>query len=287
MRKYLNHIGGTETLVYIFLAIAIAMIISMFIGMKTPKFRQEKKSYFIYILCQGLLFLIFGAILFNLKDTTVNIRFISFQVYLLIAGTIHLTFFHLYFKQFDAKEIYKEIFIAIVTGIFMEAFAIMLIGHFQELAYMYYYLGAMLFFLIPTLCFCLFRTAISIPAKLHKRWFYPVNSKYPAPHISEMRNIIIVNLVFTKKANDSTIINFKVKAPRAFDFGKLFYYFINDYNEKNPNSQVRFLDDKNQPYGWYFYTKPKWFSSSDYIDPELAIDTNNIKDGATIICQRI
>ncbi|MBC8643207.1 hypothetical protein H9W95_01010 [Flavobacterium lindanitolerans] len=75
------------------------------------------------------------------------------------------------------------------------------------------------------------------PAKLHKRWFYPVNSKYPAPHISEMRNIIIVNLVFTKKANDSTIINFKVKAPRAFDFGKLFYYFINDYNEKNPNSR--------------------------------------------------
>lgn len=169
----------------------------------------------------------------------------------------------------------------------MEAFVIMLVGHFQELPYMYYYLGAMLFFLIPTLCFCLFRTAISIPAKLHKRWFYPVNSKYPAPHISEMRNIIIVNLVFTKKANDSTIINFKVKAPRAFDFGKLFYYFINDYNEKNPNSQVRYLDDKNQPYGWYFYTKPKWFSSSDYIDPELAIDTNNIKDGATIICQRI
>ncbi|MBC8643206.1 hypothetical protein H9W95_01005 [Flavobacterium lindanitolerans] len=168
MRKYLNHIGGTETLVYIFLAIAVAMIISMFIGMKTPKFRQEKKSYFIYILCQGLMLLVFGAILFNLKDTTVNIRFISFQVYLLIAGAIHLTFFHLYFKQFDAKEIYKEIFIAIVSGIFMEAFVIMLVGHFRELPYMYYYLGAMLFFLIPTLCFCLFRTAISIPPNFIK-----------------------------------------------------------------------------------------------------------------------
>ncbi|WP_296144524.1 TssN family type VI secretion system protein [uncultured Flavobacterium sp.] len=287
MRKYLNQIGGGETLIYIFLAIAIAMIISMFIGMKTPKFRQDKKRFFIYILCQGLFLLIFGAILYNLKDTSLNARFISIQVYLLLAGSVHLTFFHLYFKKFEANEIYKEIFIAIVSGVFLTAFLIMILGHFRELNYMLYFIGTILFFLVPTFCFTLFQTAISIPAKLHKRWFYPVNSKYPTPQISEMRNIIIVNLVFTKKANDSTIINFKVKAPRAFDFGKLFYYFINDYNEKNPNSQVHYLDEKNQPFGWYFYTKPKWFSSSDYIDPDLAIDTNNIKDGETIICQRI
>ena len=287
MRKYLNQIGGGETLIYIFLAIAVAMIISMFIGMKTPKFRQDKKRYFIYILCQGLFLLAFGILLYNLKDTSLNARFISFQVYFLISGAIHLTLFHLYFKKFDAQKIYEEILIALVSGIFLIAFLIMILGHFKELHYMLYFIATILFFLVPTFCFTLFQTAISIPAKLHKRWFYPVNARYPAPQISEMRNIIIVNLVFTKKANDSTIINFKVKAPRAFDFGKLFYYFINDYNEKNPNSQVHFLDDKNQPFGWYFYTKPKWFSSSEYIDPDLAIDTNNIKDGETIICQRI
>lgn len=287
MRKYLNQIGGGETLIYIFLAIAIAMIISMFIGMKTPKFRQDKKRYFIYTLCQGLLLVIFGAILYNLKDTTLTIRFISCQVYMLLSGAVHLTFFHLYFKKFEAKEIYKELFIAIVSGIFQAAFLIMILGHFQELDFMFYFLGTLLFFLVPTFCYALFKTAISIPAKLHKRWFYPVNARYPSPQISEMRNIIIVNLVFQKKENDPQIINFKVKAPRAFDFGKLFYYFINDYNEKHPNSQVHYLDEKNEPYGWYFYTKPKWFSSSDYIDPDLAIDTNNIKDGETIICQRI
>ncbi len=287
MRKYLNQIGGGETLIYIFLAIAIAMIISMFIGMKTPKFRQDKKRYFIYTLCQGLILLVFGAILYNLKETTLTIRFVSCQVYMLISGAVHLTFFHLYFKKFEAKEIYKEIFIAIVSGIFQAAFLIMILGHFQELEFMFYFLGTLLFFLVPTFCYTLFKTAISIPAKLHKRWFYPVNARYPSPQISEMRNIIIVNLVFQKKENDPQIINFKVKAPRAFDFGKLFYYFINDYNEKHPNSQVHYLDEKNQPYGWYFYTKPKWFSSSDYIDPDLAIDTNNIKDGETIICQRI
>lgn len=99
MRKYLNQIGGGETLIYIFLAIAFAMIISMFIGVKTPKFRQEKKKFFIYILCQGLVLLLFGAILYNLKDTSLNARFISFQVYLLISGAVHLSLFQLYFKK--------------------------------------------------------------------------------------------------------------------------------------------------------------------------------------------
>ena len=77
MRKYLNQIGGGETLIYIFLAIAVAMIISMFIGMKVPKFRQDKKRFFIYILCQGLMLLIFGAILYNLKPETDNRKLLT------------------------------------------------------------------------------------------------------------------------------------------------------------------------------------------------------------------
>jgi len=287
MRRYLNQIGGGESLVYIFLAIGIAMIICMFVAMKMQKIRQEKKKYFFYILIQGLSFLVFGAILYNLKNTTINARFIALQVYMLLAGSVHLAVYRLYFKKFDAKAIYKELIMAVVTAIFLSAFVIIIVTHFNELQYLPYLLGSVLFVIIPTLCYCLFETAISIPAKLHKRWFYPTNSKYPAPQVADMRNVVILNFIFQKKANDKQIINFKVKAPRAFDFGKLFYYFINDYNEKNPNSKIHYLDEHDQPYGWYFYTKPKWFGTSEYIDPELAIDTNNIKDGETIICQRI
>ena len=287
MTKYLNQIGGGQILVYIVLIIAIAMMMCVFIGMKTPALRREKKKYFIYILLQGLVFLIFGAILYNLKGTTLPNRFISLQVYMLAAGGVHLTFYRLYFKKFEAKAIYKELAIAIVSAVFLIAFIVMIVSHFHELDYVFYLTGSAFAFIVPTFCYVLFETAVSIPAKLHKRWFYPVSARYPAPQISDMRNVIIVNLIFQKKANEKQIINFKVKAPRAFEFGKLFYYFINDYNEKNPNSRIHFVDDANEPYGWYFYTKPKWFGSSEYIDPELAVDTNNIKDGETIICQRI
>ncbi|PZR22093.1 MAG: hypothetical protein DI539_06450 [Flavobacterium psychrophilum] len=287
MRRYLNQLGGGEVLLYVLLAIAIAMMLSIFVGIKVPKFRQEKKKYFVYILIQGLLFLIFGAILYNLKDTTLNARFMTTQLYMLIMGSLHVYTFRGYFKRFDTKAIYKELAVVLVTTIFLSAFVIMIVVHFRELEYLIYTLGSLLFFIAPTLCYILFETAVSIPAKLHKRWFYPVNTKYPSPQAADMRNIIILNFVFQKKENDKDIINFKVKAPRAFEFGKLFYYFINDYNEKNPNSQIHYIDKKGEPYGWYFYSKPKWFSASEYIDPEHAIDTNNIKDGETIICQRI
>jgi hypothetical protein len=287
MTKYLNQIGGVEILAYIVLIVAIAMMMCVFIGLKMKGLRLEKKKYIIYTFVQGVVFILYAAILYNLKGTTLQTRFISLQAYMLVAGTMHLIAYHLYFKKFEAKETYKELAIAIISGVFMVAFIVMVAAHFHELDYVFYTTGSAIVFVIPTFCYILFETAVSIPAKLHKRWFYPVNSRYPAPQISDMRNVIILNFIFQKKANEKQIINFKVKAPRAFEFGKLFYYFINDYNEKNPNSKIHYFDEKNEPYGWYFYTKPKWFGTSEYIDPEFAIDTNNIKDGETIICQRI
>lgn len=287
MKRFLPKLNGGEALVYALIIIAIAVLLTMLISAKTQKLKQEKKKYFYYVLAQALLFVVFSCILYNLKDVIVSQRFVAFQVYFAITGAIHFRMFRIYFKKFEAKKIFTEIAISFVTGLFIAAFISMIAGYFGELDYLNYLVATLLFFIIPTLCYILFETAISIPAKLHKRWFYPLNSLYPSPQTSEMRNVIILNLVFQKKSNDKDIINFKVKAPRAFDFGRLFYYFINDYNEKNPNGKINHLDEKDQPYGWYFHTKPKWFGSADYIDPELAIDTNNIKDGATIICQRI
>jgi hypothetical protein len=287
MRKYLSKIDGGEALIYVFIVVAITMLITILISSKTTKLKQERKKYMLYVFVQSLIFLVYAGILYNLKSTTLSQRFVALQVYFAIAGSFHLILFQTYFKKFDSKKMHTEVFIACITAMYISIFVIVIAGYFQELNYMLYLIATLLFFIIPTLTYLLYETAISIPARLHKRWFYPLNSKYPAPQASEMRNVIILNLVFQKKANDKQIINFKVKAPKAFDFGRLFYYFINDYNEKNPGAQINYLDDKEQPFGWYFYTKPKWFGSSDYIDPEIAIDTNNVQDGATIICQRI
>lgn len=287
MIRYLKKINDGQAIIYLLAIIVITMIITVVTGSKVPKLKQAKKKYIIYILVHALIFLIFGVIIFNLKNVTITNIFYSFQFYFLVAGSIHLASYHQYFNKFDNNKNYFEILISLISSMYIAAFLCAVVGYFDEFNYFFYLSSTLLSFSIPTFSYILFEKSVSIPAKLHKRWFYPLNSKYPSPVASEMRNIIILNLVFQKKANENQITNFKVKAPKAFDFGRLFFYFINDYNDKNPNSKIIFLDNKEQPFGWYFYTKPKWYGSSDYIDPDLAIDTNNLKDGETIICQRI
>lgn len=287
MKKYINHINGAEQLLYLLLLLVFGYALYMIIGSRVPKLKLERKKFFAYVLIQILVFVAFLLILYNLKNTSLNQRLISLQVYMTVTGIAHLKVFYDVFKKFEAKKFWQEVVIAFCVILFLAGFLVVITKYFDEIQYIFYLVSALLFFIIPMLCYQLFEYSVSIPVKLHKRWFYPLNDRYPTPKASEMRNIIILNLVFQKKEDDEQIINFKVKAPKAIDYGRLFYYFINDYNEKNPNSQINFLDAKNQPYGWYFYTKPKWFSSSEYIDPDLAIDTNNIKDGTTIICQRI
>ena len=70
-------------------------------------------------------------------------------------------------------------------------------------------------------------------------------------------------------------------------FGKLFYYFINDYNDRNPDEKIEYLDEKNKPVDWIFYFKPKWFSSIHYIDPEETNSFNFVKENSVILCKRV
>ncbi|RAV29768.1 TssN family type VI secretion system protein [Sinomicrobium soli] len=287
MRKILDYIVTGETMTLLLIVLAVAFILSMLFAARAPKFRKKKWKYFLYVLVMGVLITAFGAVLYNLKSTTLNTRFVSFQVLMFLLGTGHLVVFHRLFARFDTEKMFQEIFMSFITALYAGCFMILVVAYFAEFRFIYYFSGSLLMFLVPTLVLILFETAVTIPARLYKRWFYPLNNKYPNPQITEMRNMILLNLVFHKKPNDRHMINFKVKAPRAMEFGRLFYYFINDYNDKHPNSQIYFKDGKNEPYGWYFHTKPRWFSSTNHIDPDESVDRNDMKDGDTIICQRI
>lgn len=287
MKKYIKLIGNGEALTIIMIFFIVAVILNLFFSAKTPKFRTQKKKYLLYLFCSGLLIVGFEILLYNLKNTTLTIRFISTQAFMLTMGILHWAVFHFLFKKFEERKGFKEILFTCITGLYALVFLVLVLAYYEHFDYIYYFLSTYALFITPSLISVLFNTAISIPARLYKRWFYPLNNKYPSPQITEMRNIIILNFIFQKKETDNDIINFKVKAPRAMEFGRLFYYFINDYNEKHPNNKIAYRNNKHEPHGWYFHSKPKWFGSSRYIDPDLIIDQNDLKDGTTIICQRI
>ena len=71
-------------------------------------------------------------------------------------------------------------------------------------------------------------------------------------------------------------------------FGRLFYFFLIDYNERHPESPIEIVDvESKNPSEWIFYFKPNWYSSLKHIDITNTVDGNHIKENTVIICKRV
>jgi len=134
----------------------------------------------------------------------------------------------------------------------------------------------------------LYEFATSIPVPIYKKWLYPVGENIKDPTSKELKDPLVISFEFRKNEDISDVTNFRVKAPEAMEFGKLFYFFINDYNERHPEGKIQYLDDLGaEPQGWIFYFKPNWWSSLKHINFAKTILGNNIKEDNVIICQRV
>ena len=107
------------------------------------------------------------------------------------------------------------------------------------------------------------------------------------PDESKLKNLLVISFEFKKGINDSSITNFRAKAPVDMDFGQLFYYFINDYNERHPDSKIQYVNGSGEPNGWIFYKKHRWNTlTTQYVDAGKTIFNNHIKENDVIICNR-
>ena len=148
------------------------------------------------------------------------------------------------------------------------------------------FLGASICFIIPYFIVKLYEFAVSIPVSIYKQWEYPLNKNIKDPKEHELKNPVVISFEFNKEIDSSDITHFRLKAPEEMEFGKLFYFFINDYNERHPESQIMHLDKDNKPYGWVFYSKPNFMGNRKHFDFNKTVSSNKIKENDLIICQR-
>jgi hypothetical protein len=149
------------------------------------------------------------------------------------------------------------------------------------------HLTSVLLFILPYLFYSFFLMYLNFPVKILRKWYYPVDRHVEDPLDREMESPVIVAFNFKKKSADENMTSFRAKAPKEMMFGKLFYYFINDYNDRNPDQAIEYLESNQKPFGWIFYFKPNWLGQIRYIDPEETNSFNFIKDNSVIICKRI
>ncbi len=287
VRQYLKTLISFEALVPFAIILVVVVLALRLFSAKTPGFKKQRKKYYAYLVFGVLIMAIFISIIYNLQQTSLMLRYFSMLAFAFVLGGLHRYFYRYIFDKFDSPNQFKEILFALITSFALVVPIILIASYFKDLLYLAYYLLIILAFVLPTCFFVLFNCSVGIPVKLYSKWYYPLGNKYQSPKHYELNNMIVLNFMFYKNTQESHMTSFKAKAPKDMDFGRLFFFFINDYNDKKTTTKIELTEDSGDPHGWYFYTKPQWFWASRHINPELTVEQNNLEDSNVVVCQRI
>ena len=251
-------------------------------------FKPYQKSTLIYLFISLLFFSIIGCAAYpGTFDSPISCL-ILFQAYFLLLGAGHFYLMHQYLRwSGDPKAFWLESLFTVLISILGSIGFLIVYRFFNKNGLQYILLGSILFFFIPLIFYQTFRKAIDIPPKILKQWFYPVDQEIEEPEDSKLKNLLVISFEFQKQIHDPHFTNFRAKAPVDMEYGQLFYYFINDYNERHADSKIEFINVSGEPHGWIFYKKPRWYSLvTNYIDAEKTIFNNHIRENEVIICAR-
>lgn len=207
--------------------------------------------------------------------------------WILLLGLLHVIFMNKILPWTVKHKFWNELALTLGIGLLGSAF-ILIVFHFSGYTtFAKINLTSVLIFFVPLLFFFTYLFYLNIPVKVLRKWQYPVDKHVDDPTDREMDSPLVVGFEFKKKADDENMTTFRAKAPKEMIFGKLFYYFINDYNNRNPDEKIEYLDDKHNPVSWIFYIKPKWFSGIRYVDPQETNSFNFIRENSVIVCKRV
>lgn len=270
-----------------FLGVSVAMFFLMVAIVKN--FLATKKKVFIYVIVTFVSFSLVALLGYDDLISNPNIQLIVFQICLFGLGILHSWALYAYMdwdeSEFFSPDIFFSLFIWVIG---MLPFYLIYVSITGLPSYQYYMLGGSLFFIIPIFVKKTFLTALSMPKPEIESWFYPIHTKVPDPQAHELKNPFVITFVLNKEEGDTDPISFRAKAPEAMKMGRLFYYFMEDYNDQHVESRLAYTDKLGHPYGWNFYFQPEWYLlfSKRYINPDKTIKENKIQEDTVIICER-
>jgi hypothetical protein len=247
---------------------------------KTP----EQKRTFIYIVIALLLIAVIGCTGYFSDSFSEGYGFA--MLCFLALGMIHVwTFYE--FLPFKTGSFSKEAGFTFVLALVGAAFVVA-IYHFKSHDWQLGlgFASCLVAFIFPMMAMQTYQFFRQIPPADYKKWYYPTNKDLPDLDLLDLSRVLVLQFEFTKKADETAFTNFRAKAPVAMLFGDLFFIFINDYNDRNPNSPIEYLDANNQPYGWVFYKRGSLLKGNQYMDFNSTFQANGIVDNETIVAVR-
>jgi hypothetical protein len=266
------------------LLFGVSILFILFKRVKSLK--KHGLSGLLYVLSLAVTIALFTFIFFLSNGETNNL--IIGQLLILAVGILHVLFSKNIVPWFREQPFYIQLILFLCLLLFAQFFSGLSFSYlvFFSLPVVWYF--SLLWFVVPTLLNLSIIRLMEVPRKIFKTWRYPINANIPDPTDKELKNPLVISFVFRKSDSNSNYTTFRAKAPVGMSLGRLFYFFINDYNLRHPESKIDFLDDNNEPMEWTFFKlKNKILNIKEALDPEESIYSNEIKEDNMLVCKRL
>lgn len=288
IKKYFTNLLDPQLMVIILVMIAVCIILTMIFSQKTAEFKQRyRPKFYIYLLSVIFLYAIIALLGYNKLFQDNNLyEFIFYQVCSLTIGIIHCYLYRAYFEKFGHKGTGNEYLFALLAVCFASVPFTLIYTFLNGTDLVFLMLGHFIVFFIPTFLNDTFNRAMNIPPKVYVTWQFPDNYKESIGlSDDEWRDMVVFSYVMDKDKGASKYSVYRAKGPTRIDFGRLFYNFVVDYNERYPGEEIQ-IEDENGLFNWVFFLQPKWYETTKYIDPNLTLYMNGIEENSVVFCMR-
>lgn len=266
------------------LSFIISIVFSGFYFGKVKEAGKKKKLLLIYLTVTAIILALTGTIgLIEFARLPFGL-FISALVWATIVGSLHAWLFEKLIpleNRITGRILFTFAVCFFGFGLILMSFKLFYHSPFPSI----YFLPAFTF-VAPVFVSIAFSFFVKIPMKIYKEWHFPAPGTLSDPSDSEMANPIIVNFEICKRINDSKT-DFKAKAPRGMELGKLFYFFIMDYNSRHPDNPILIEDSDHKTYKWSFSIMSGIIKGKNHLDPDISVADNKLKENTSVICERI
>lgn len=258
----------------------------------TTKKEGKNISIKVFILYSAVTLLIFALIgLSGLFSTIKPLKlYVLLQCLVLILGGVHAYSLLKLDKWNEHESFVHELIFTIYVAIIGALAFIVVFSLCEDKGYALLFTSSILLFVVPFFVVKCFDFMLQIPEVVYPKWYFPIGQ--PAVELPEelFEDTSVAIVEFRMKQNaelDSEVIKSRTRLPLKTELSKFFPVFLEEFNDRNPGRKIQYLDEKNEAIGWNFYIHPKWWQFKNYINPDLTVRENEIKENNIIIAERV
>ncbi|MCD8193719.1 MAG: TssN family type VI secretion system protein [Tannerellaceae bacterium] len=267
--------------------LAFIMAIVAYFYMKKNKLISNRK--FIFFMLLGGLLLALPALFGFIHYWFMPYVYLGLQLFYLVVGYYNIKIIRSFLQEASVEK--KDSFTVLVSVQFLMlfigfAFFSLIFNLCNELKYGMWAATCLFPFMLPLFVWETYNKYMAIPDEVFKSWKYTDSYDLSSFEVLDYDKLRVMELEIFKTVEDAIPTRIKAKAPDNMPFGVWFYKFLTDYNLKFPQKPI-VLENDGLPYEWIFYVKRSFFVPRKYIDHELSVTANQIKEKYTILAKRV